>query len=244
MAILENIMISPNKSVEVVKTKVEKTNKGIEYVTDKTQKLISEISQTKIENIESNGEVVISKINDIRNLTLDQLYDKMDENLQKNLSKIENRCDESILDVLTTEEKNKIKEQVDWDDKIIDNIGSMEEYEIYKKLGLEQAEIDYRKCLIRDDIDWNQKDIMGRSNRQRAEQGLSPLNRDGKIIELHHIGQHANSPLAELTPQEHRGKGVYNILHNKFKESEIDRQAFAREKNRYWEARISKIEVI
>lgn len=39
------------------------------------------------------------------------------------------------------------------------------------------------------------------------------------------------SPLAELTTQEHRGKGNDTILHDKQKETEIDRGEFAKESN-------------
>lgn len=99
------------------------------------------------------------------------------------------------------------------------------------------------KSVSRDDIDWNQKDAMGRTNKERAEQGLSPINKDGKIIELHHIGQHADSPLAELTQEEHRGKGNDSILHDKTKESEIDRQAFGNERSSHWESRANESEV-
>ena len=127
-----------------------------------------------------------------------------------------------------------------WSKEIMDAIGSRAEYDIYEKAELQEYEIDGRKCLIRNDIDWNQKDMMGRTNQERANQGLSPLNKDGKIIELHHIGQHADSPLAELTPEEHRGKGNDNILHDKTKESEIDRQIFAVERNGHWEARANE----
>lgn len=142
--------------------------------------------------------------------------------------------DESDAD---EQEKAKIKEDTGWSNEIIDAIGSMEEAGIYKKAGLEEAEVNGKKCLIRDEIDWNQKDEMGRTNKERAEQGLSPITKDEKTVELHHIGQHADSPLAELTPEEHRGKGNDTILHNKTKESEIDRQAFAGERSSYWEAR-------
>lgn len=138
---------------------------------------------------------------------------------------------------LTEEEKAKLKELTGWSDEIIDAIGSMEEAEIYMKAGLKEVEINGKKCLIRDDIDWDQKDEMGRTNKERAEQGLSPITKDGKTVELHHIGQHADSPLAELTPEEHRGKGNDTILHDKTKESEIDRQAFAGERSSHWEAR-------
>ena len=138
----------------------------------------------------------------------------------------------------TPVDREKIKEEQGWSDEIIDAIGSMEEYEIYKKAGLQEAEINGKKCLIRNDIDWEQKDtISGRTNKERAEQGLSPINKDGKVIELHHIGQHADSPLAELTREEHRGRGNDTVLHNKTKESEIDRQAFSVERSKHWEAR-------
>lgn len=144
---------------------------------------------------------------------------------------------ETKTEGLTEEEKAKIKEETGWSDEIINAIGSMKEYEVYKKAGLVEAEIDGKKCLIRNDIDWEQKDYMGRTNKERAEQGLSPINKDGKVIELHHIGQHADSPLAELTTEEHRGKGNDTILHDKTKESDIDRQAFASERSAHWEAR-------
>lgn len=155
----------------------------------------------------------------------------------------ENLSGESIEDQnqsegLSEEEKEQIKKETGWSDEIIDAIGSMEEYEIYKNAGLVEAEIDGKKCLIRNDIDWNQKDAEGRTNRERASQGLPPCNKDGKTIELHHIGQHADSPLAELTPEEHRGKGNDSILHDKTRASEIDRQAFARERSEHWEARV------
>ncbi len=148
--------------------------------------------------------------------------------------------DQNRPEGLTDEQKEQIKKETGWSDEIVDAIDSMEEYEIYKNAGLVEAEIDGKKCLIREDIDWEQKDAMGRTNRERAEQGLSPINKDGKVIELHHIGQHADSPLAELTPEEHRGKGNDSILHDKTKESEIDRQVFAGERSAHWEARARK----
>ena len=124
-----------------------------------------------------------------------------------------------------------------WSDEIVDAIGSKEEAKIYIEAGLEEAEIGGKKCLVRNDIDWGQKDEMGRTNKERAEQGLSPISKDGQTVELHHIGQHADSPLAELTTEEHRGKGNDAILHDKAKESEINRTAFAGERSSHWEAR-------
>lgn len=138
---------------------------------------------------------------------------------------------------LTEDEKARIKEETGWSDEIIDSISSMEEYEVYKKAGLVEAEINGRPCLINPNIDMDQKDAFGRTNKERMEAGLAPLDKDGNPIELHHIGQHADSPLAELTQEQHRGKENYSILHDTKKESEIDRPAFDGERQDHWKAR-------
>lgn len=91
--------------------------------------------------------------------------------------------------------------------------------------------------MIRDDIDMDQKDELGRTNKERMANGLSPITKTGETVELHHIGQKADSPLAELTTQEHRGKGNDTILHDKQKPSEIDREAFKTEREEHWESR-------
>ena len=138
---------------------------------------------------------------------------------------------------LTDEEKQKIKEETGWSDEIVDSISSMKEYEIYKNAGLEEREINGKKCLVRKDIDLEQKDSMGRTNSERMEKGLPPLDKNGRPIELHHIGQKSDSPLAELTTSEHRGKGNDTVLHDKKKESEIDRDKFAEERSEHWKDR-------
>lgn len=138
---------------------------------------------------------------------------------------------------LSEEEKQQIKNETGWSDEIIDVIGSMEEYRIYRDAGLQEVEINGRKCLVRSDIDWEQKDSMGRTNKERAEAGLSPINKEGDTIELHHIGQKSDGPLAELTPDEHRGKENYSVLHDTQKESEIDRVAFNGERSNHWKER-------
>jgi hypothetical protein len=139
---------------------------------------------------------------------------------------------------LTEDEKTKIKEEhPDWPDEIIDAIGSWEEYQVYDKAGLQYVEINGKPCLIRSDIDMNQKDEFGRTNKERMEQGLAPLDKNGKPIELHHIGQKPDSPLAELTQEEHRGHGNDSILHDKTKPTEIDRGEFQKEKEGHWETR-------
>ena len=98
---------------------------------------------------------------------------------------------------LTDEQKQEIKEKTGWSDEIINAMGSMEEAEIYMKAGLQEVEINGKKCLIRSDIDMDQKDEDGISNRERMARGRPPITKDGDEVELHHIGQKPDSPLAE-----------------------------------------------
>lgn len=192
------------------------------------------LSFESVDNIKVQDDTKIKCINK-------ELQEKAHNNIEQPDKNSEiNKSYEGIKEGLKDEERTKIREESGWSDEIISSINSMEEYEIYKNAGLQEAEYDGKKCLIRSDIDWEQKDAMGRTNRERSEQGLSPINKEGKVIELHHIGQHADSPLAELTVQEHRGKGNDTILHNKNKESEIDRQEFARERSEHWEVRANE----
>lgn len=152
--------------------------------------------------------------------------------------KKENDIDEK-KDGLTDEEKKELKERTGWPDEIIDSIGSAEEAKIYEQAGLKAVEIDGKWCLIRNDIDLDQVDEDGISNRERMERGRPPITKDGKEVELHHIGQKQDSPLAELTMEEHRGTGNDTILHDKTKESEIDRTVFAKERKEHWKSRVN-----
>lgn len=140
---------------------------------------------------------------------------------------------------LSKEERDKIEEETGWSDDIIENIRSEKEYEIYKKAGLADVEVNGRHVLIRNDIDWNQTDEKGRTNTQRIEKGLAPLDKDGNSIELHHIGQHADSPLAELRFEEHRCDGNDGVLHNKNKDTEVHGEGagWDSERQDYWKNR-------
>ena len=126
--------------------------------------------------------------------------------------------------------------------EVLDAIGSEAEAKIYEEANLEPAEVNGKDALIRTDIDYDQKDAMGTTNLDRMKLGRAPLDANGKPIELHHIGQKQDSPLAELTSAEHRGNGNDNVLHNKQKESEINREDFDKERKDYWKARAEQIE--
>jgi hypothetical protein len=168
------------------------------------------------------------------------------ENQSLESLKIENKCAAESKETtqkeisLSDEEKQKIKDETGWSDEIIESIKSMKEYEIYKKAELQEVEINGRKCLVRSDIDWEQKDSMERTNKERAEAGLSPINKNGETIELHHIGQKNDGPLVELTPDEHRSKENHSVLHDTTKESEIDRNEFSNERSEHWKSRANE----
>lgn len=143
---------------------------------------------------------------------------------------------------LSDEQKAGIVEETGWSDNIADAISSVEEYNIYREAGLMEVRVGEKICLIRPDIDMKQMDGFGRTNKERMEQGLAPLTSEGRPYELHHIGQYQDSPLAELTMQEHRGKGNDVVLHIKTKESEINREIFDLERAEHWQKRAKEME--
>ena len=141
---------------------------------------------------------------------------------------------------------NETRDRLEGDgypDTILDAIDSEAEARIYEEARLEATEVNGKDALIRTDIDYDKTDdVFGESNLDRMKAGRPPLDADGNKIELHHIGQKPASPLAELTGAEHRSNGNDNILHNKLKESEIDRADFGREREDYWKARAQQVE--
>ena len=148
-------------------------------------------------------------------------------------------------DGLTNAEKKRITQEVGWTSQITDRIRSVEEYGIYKGAGLKEAEIGGEKALIRNDIDWQQLDEKGRGNAERIARGLSPLDQNGNAIELHHIGQQKDSPLAELTFREHRCDGNDTILHDKTIESEThgEGNTWDTQRQDYWKNRAYNLAV-
>jgi len=144
---------------------------------------------------------------------------------------------------LSDEQKADLQDETGWPDSVVDRIKSPEEADIYKDAGLKGGTVDGKDALVRD-IDPDITDEDGISNRQRMERGLSPHDSNGEKIELHHVGQEKDSPLAELNTSEHRRGGNDTILHDKSKESEVhgDDSNWDRERRDYWKARASDFE--
>ena len=158
--------------------------------------------------------------------------------------------EETKSEGLTDEEKAKIKEETGWSDEIIDNIKNMKQYEILKNAGLIEVEINGRKCLIKENIDLDYTDEDGISNRDRMARGLAPLDsKTGKPIELHHLGQKADSPLVELTEEEHRtgeyedGKKNQSLWHDNTIYTEVHGEGnnWDQERKAHWKARANDV---
>lgn len=145
------------------------------------------------------------------------------------------------LPPLSDETRERLKQQ-GIPTSVLEAMGSDAEARIYEDAKLEPAVINNTEVLIRTDIDYEQKDIDGNTNLERMKMGKAPLDANGQPIELHHIGQQQDSPLAELTCKEHSANGNDNVLHNKQKESEINREDFAKERKEHWKARAEYVE--
>lgn len=188
----------------------------------------------------------IGTIPDVKNLppldSIDKVYKSQEDMPSTHSDSVENASisEQVALTPLSNESKEDL-EELGYPNSIIENIGSEEEKEIYENANVEPTQINGRDVLVKQDIDLEQTDDLGRTNLERMEQGLAPLDKNGKPIELHHIGQKMDSPLVELTAEEHRGKGNDTILHDKQKESEIDRADFAKERAEHWKARAAQI---
>lgn len=132
-------------------------------------------------------------------------------------------------------DKQDLRFETGWSKNIVDNMRWKEEATVYKDSNLVEKDVNGRPCFQRTDIDYNAKDEFGKTNRERMLDGKAPL-ADGKPVELHHIGQRQDSPLAELTFNEH--KSNFSNLHEvPPQSSQIDRGEFRKEKAEYWRMR-------
>ena len=122
-----------------------------------------------------------------------------------------------------------IQQRTGWSESIVRAIQTKEEADIYR------IDPDYLmpewwiKEYGENWRDWSNSDLMA--------EGYPPHDENGDPYELHHIGQWTDSPLAELTWAQHREGKNFSILHNLDDYSDIDRNAFVKEKSAHWIAR-------
>lgn len=130
-----------------------------------------EIMQEEVQIVEktrSNSESAMESVKDF----WDDIFSETMEN------------EEEIVDEgLSHAEKDLIKQETGWSDEIVDAIRNMDEYKVYKAAGLVEGEVDGKKCLMKADIDWEQKDQFGSTNRERVAEGHAPLDKTEKPIQ-------------------------------------------------------------
>ena len=146
-----------------------------------------------------NPEKVDSREADNVEKTENEETDKMEDPQEE-----EKRMDLNNPDLTETEReaiKTEINEKSEYSSDVNDHISSVEELEVYQKAGLKEETVGGRTCLIRTDINFDYVDpVSQKTNRELMEAGRAPYDeKTGEQIELHHIGQDYESPLAELT---------------------------------------------
>ena len=92
-----------------------------------------------------------------------------------------------------------------------------------------------QEFVKRDVFDKKYVDAAIQTNLDRMTQGLAPIGRDGKSVNLHHMKQQKNGIILELTDTEH--KEYFKILHRYTEKSEIDRNKFDKLRAAYWKER-------
>lgn len=150
-----------------------------------------------------------------------ELHMKNPSDLPRNSGSTETKKIETDSERLTAIQYLKIRIETGWPPEIINSIENWAQYsEVYKDAGLHAVKIDGRWCLVKD-IDMDYVDPKtGLTNRQLMEKGRAPIDaKTGERIELHHMGQDYDSPLAELCENSEHGDGKDAILHDKKLES-------------------------
>ena len=193
--------------------------------------MISEIAKNKLESFKP---------------SFDEINKKMSPNeLLKNSEKLGISGDKAEIENIKNEvnEKQKISEQSDYSKEVNNRIRSVDELNVYKNEGLEEGEVNGRIVLKDNSIDINLKDEKGRTNLERMEKGLAPIDENGKPYNLHHIGQNSDSPLAELKDEVHKKNDA--ILHDKSKPTEVhgpnSEVNWDKERSEHWKARAEEI---
>lgn len=198
-------------SAECNDAKSELCENGKSYETN-------ESSDNLVENMDSQTESEL-----VENETEPTATSEGDEGKETDLSeKSDSQDDSDAVEVDADYEavRAEINEKSEYSDEVNEKISSVEELEVYQKANLKEEKIDGRTCLVRDDIDMDYVDPKtGKTNKELMKMGRAPYDaKTGEKIELHHIGQDYDSPLAELTENSEHGD-YYSALHTKEGES-------------------------
>ncbi len=184
-------------------------------------------------------------VEDISKKTFTEIYSKLSPNeLLLKSNEIGMLFDDISMDRMLKEvEKELVKEISPYSNEINEFIKNPNELKVYENANLEESIVNDRLVLKTNEINPNLIDSFGRTNIERMEKGLSPIDESGNSYNLHHIGQKMNSPLAELTQHEHN---IYDkILHDKTIKTEIHNDTnelnWSKERKEHWQTRAKEI---
>ncbi|BAQ24700.1 HNH/ENDO VII family nuclease [Streptococcus troglodytae] len=170
-----------------------------------------------IENLAKPTSEIKTSANEINRKSGELSGNRVDSD--KRIGKTENNTDYSY-DGLGLTDKFIIGRAWGLPKSVLDTMYNFQELKHYHELNLapmkfgETADGKDRFVLVPKDLEMKQPvDVQGRTNQERAEQGLS-LKKDGKILEVHHIGQVEGGHYALLTKEEHTQNGYDKMLHN------------------------------
>lgn len=222
-----------------------KAKENVEYYTKQAEKASKNGDYNKAKDYARKAESYATKVKD-ENSAAQRSSKLVDNNSLSNepadvlASKVESApvLEQNTRTELTKEDRIKLKERTGWSDAIVDAIRTKEEAEIYENAGLVEGEVNGKPALLQPDIKgdaYNSKKYPGWSNRDLAGEGYAPCDKTGMPYELHHIGQNPDSPLAELTHEQHHKNGNFKKLHT-FDETKVHGEGNNWDKERadYW----------
>jgi len=88
---------------------------------------------------------------------------------------------------------------------------------------------------------WKEKgQIVTGTNIERMASGRAPIGTDGKSVNLHHMTQNQNGPIAEITQSFHQDNSSVIHINPNATPSGINRSVFDKWKNQYWQQRATE----
>jgi|AGTN01.1.fsa_nt_gi filamentous haemagglutinin family N-terminal domain len=115
--------------------------------------------------------------------------------------------------------------------KLVDQVGGSKYWTTITEFG--GSKVYQRNDLI----DPLRTDKLGRTNLQRMEAGIAPIGPDGNSINLHHMLQTQDGPIAELTQTFHQSNTSVIHINPSSIPSGIDRAQFNKWRSEYWMSR-------
>lgn len=140
-----------------------------------------------------------------------------------------------------TADTKEIYEESPFSNAINEFIRNIGELLFYVELELTEDRINERPCLVRADLEFDAPIAgVGLTNRQLIKANRVPIDpkSNNEKVHLHHIGQKADSPFAELTADEDISFRC-NPIHF-FEDTMIDRRHYQKERRAHWKHRIQR----